>query len=113
MKPKVAPLRGAAAQSLKTNIAIKMGAPKVIGPQFMDESRSSLEPGQSPPLMYPNCWQCQVPVEVFEVDLVTSPYYASLEVQCHGKTQGMRVPHDEVIALRDRGLPIWFFRGPK
>jgi len=69
-----------------------------------------LTPGRPPPWLNPHCWQCRVPVERFTVDWIASPFYLPVQVQCHGKTTGLRIPAEEVIhkSLKGGGL-IWCF----
>ena len=89
---------------------IKIAPPEIVKPQYMSPDVSgSLEPGGNPPLAFPHCRSCGGPVDEFTVDFVTSPYYVSIDVRCHGQTSGLRLPHDEVIGKRDLNRPIWFF----
>lgn len=72
-----------------------------------------LEPGFAPPLLSPHCHKCQLPVERFTVDYVSSPYYAGIQFECHGSTGGMKVPHEEVLYKSRNGGAIWVFTETK
>lgn len=75
----------------------------------MDASAELVIPGKAPPMVSPHCRQCGVPVELFEVDAISSPWFMGMSAQCHGKTEGRKVPHDEAAKSFAAGQVLWFF----
>lgn len=75
----------------------------------MKADQTIIRPGGSPPLVSPHCRKCGVPVETFEIDPISSWYYLGVEVTCHGKTQGKRVPAEQAIQDQAAGRVLWFF----
>lgn len=67
-----------------------------------------IRPGGAPPMFSPHCRKCGVPVEKFEIDPISSFYYVSLEVACHGKTTGLRIPAEQAIHDSAREI-LWVF----
>jgi hypothetical protein len=51
-------------------------------------------------MITPYCSICQLPAERFTMDVVKSPYYVGLHVQCCDRTSSMRLPVEEVFRLR-------------
>lgn len=74
---------------------------------------ASVEPGRPPPWIIPHCHKCQVPVEMFTVDWIASPFYLPLQFTCHGKTSGMRIPYSDVMRMQHTHEPIWVFTETK
>lgn len=64
-----------------------------------------IRPGGAAPLIQPHCRKCNLPVESFEVDPVSSFFYMSIEAICHGKTHGIRIPAERAL----KGGAIWMF----
>lgn len=93
---------------------IKLGAPVPTldgqRTEGMVANATDLRPGAPPPWVVPHCWNCRVPVERFTVDWIASPFYLPIQVQCHGKTTGLRIPAEEVLfRSRRAGGVIWAF----
>lgn len=59
-----------------------------------------LRPGCEPPLIVPYCQLCDMPVESFCMDVVTSPYRAGIHASCCGKTSSAYLPIEEIFRLR-------------
>ena len=70
---------------------------------------AGVDPGRPPPWIVPHCRVCNVPVERFTVDWIASPFYLPIQVQCHGKTTGLRIPSEEAIYKSKHGGVIWAF----
>lgn len=68
-----------------------------------------VRPGGQPPLVHPHCRKCGVPVERFTIDPISSWYYLGVDAQCHGKTQGIRIPVEQALRGRTTGEVIWMF----
>ncbi len=64
-----------------------------------------IRPGGAAPLIQPHCRKCNLPVESFEVDPVSSYFYCSIEAQCHGVTSGIKIPAEQAV----RGGMVWLF----
>lgn len=64
-----------------------------------------VRPGAAAPLINPHCRVCNLPVERFEIDPVSSFFYCSLEAECHGVTSGIRIPAEQAV----RGGICWMF----
>ena len=75
--------------------------------QGMDPEARIIRPGGQPPMITPCCVQCNEPVEVFTIDPLASEFYMSIQVQCHGKTSGLRIPREEAIGALVNGKVIW------
>ncbi len=67
----------------------------------------SLIVGAHPPIVTPYCGLCRQPVERFQMDVVTSPYYVGIHAHCCGRTSSMRVSIDEVRRLRQTNDKLW------
>lgn len=67
----------------------------------------SLVVGANPPLVTPYCERCGMPAERFQMDVVKSPYYVGLHVQCCGYTSSCRVGIDEVFRLHRTGEKLF------
>lgn len=70
-----------------------------------------LVPGQDPPLITPYCRSCDVPVERFCMDVVTSPYYVGIHGECHGVTMSARLPVEEVFRLKRTNAKFYLIVG--
>jgi len=89
---------------------IKLGRPIARSKDTGIDARAEIiRPGAPPPILYPQCAKCGVPVEAFSVDHVTDQWRISVQVECHGKTSGRHIPHDEALRSRFTGAPVWFF----
>jgi len=82
---------------------IQIAAPKNAPTGMADTA--IIRPGSNPPLVSPHCRKCNIPVEAFEIDPVSSWYYLGIEAICHGKTQGIRIPAEQAL----RAGMIWMF----
>jgi hypothetical protein len=83
-------------------ILLKAPPQKSIG---MDAAIDHITPGAPPPLVTPHCRKCRIPVEVFEIDPISSIFYLGIEAQCHGKTGGLKVPAEQAL----KGGIVWMF----
>lgn len=66
-----------------------------------------LRPGADPPMFIPFCGLCEMPVEGFSMDVVTSPYYVAFHARCCGKTQSMRISVDEAFQAKRENRKIY------
>lgn len=73
--------------------------------QGMEPDSLIVRPGGRPPLVTPHCRRCNVPVETFTIDPISSWYYLGIDATCHGKTIGIKVPAEQ--AIKD-GM-VWMF----
>ena len=64
-----------------------------------------IRPGGAAPLIQPHCRKCNLLVEAFEVDPVSSFFYCSIEAICHGVTGGIRIPAEQAL----KGGTVWLF----
>lgn len=74
-----------------------------------DESDLILAPGERP-FAIPWCASCKDTVEMFTWDLFTSPFRIGLQAQCHGKTEGVWIRHEDLLARKRDGKPIVVFK---
>jgi len=71
-----------------------------------------LKPGGDPPFVVPFCASCNMPVERFTIDPVSSVFRMSIQAECHGKTEGAHVSVDELFERKRTGRKIVMFRRP-
>lgn len=61
-----------------------------------------------PPWVIPYCRLCDQPVERFTLGNPTNDFHAvTVEAECCGKTQGIRVTHDELMRVKRLGEKLW------
>lgn len=72
----------------------------------------SLRPGR-PPWITPYCALCELPVELFTILDVKSPYYVEIDAQCCGRTQGARVPVEKLLEVKRSGGKLYLVVGPR
>jgi|GEM_PF-4313432 len=77
--------------------------------EAMNPDAKEIIPGERPPLISPHCWQCQLPVERFTLDFISTPFYLSVQFQCHGRTGGTKIPAEEAVYKSRNGGVIWVF----
>lgn len=68
-----------------------------------------LIPGQPPPGLIPFCASCDQPVERFTIYDITNPFWLSVEAQCHGRTEGLKI-RLEGLDAHDKGERIVMFK---
>ena len=73
----------------------------------MDPDARIIQPGGRPPMITPWCVSCDEPVDRFTIDPLASEFYMSIQVECHGKTSGLRIPREEAIGKLVTGGVIW------
>lgn len=88
---------------------IVIKAPKTGLPEGMDSGVEFLRPGGTPPLIVPHCRQCGIPVEHFTIDPISTPFHVSIDAECHGKQQGVKVPSEQIFGCLKSGQPLWMF----
>ena len=64
---------------------------------------SILRPGGDPPLLVPYCMVCDMPVEKFTFDVISSPWVLGISGHCCDRTQGARVPIEDVYRMKRTG----------
>lgn len=89
---------------------IKIAAPAYDEPQGMEHEESHIvRPGSSPPLVFPMCGRCRLPVEKFTIDPMSDPYRLSVDVECCGRHGGAYFTVAELLYKRKHSQPIVFF----
>jgi hypothetical protein len=68
-----------------------------------------LVPGQPPPWLIPFCASCDQPVEKFTVHDISNVFFVTIEAQCHGRTEGMKI-RLEGLDAHDKGERIVMFK---
>jgi len=66
-----------------------------------------LQPGSEPPMIVPWCRSCDMPVEKFAMDVVTSPYYVGIHASCHGVTSSMRLSVEDLFRAKRTGEKLY------
>lgn len=59
-----------------------------------------LKPGAEPPILVPYCSFCELPVEYFNFDVVSSPYYVGIHGHCCDHSNSIRLPVEELFRLK-------------
>lgn len=72
---------------------------------------SILRVGGAPPMVTPYCSLCDMPVERFCMDVVTSPYYVGIHAQCCGKTSSTRIPIEEFFRIKRTNAKLYVIVG--
>lgn len=91
-------------------VLIKKAAPKYFEPEGMDgRDDHIIRPGSSPPLIYPLCARCKIPVEKFTIDMQDDEYRLGIDAQCHGQHGGKFFTIAELFHKRKHGQSIVFF----
>jgi len=79
-------------------------------PQGMEGDESHIiRPGSSPPLVFPTCARCRLPVERFTIDPMDDPYRVGIHAECCGQAGGKYFTVDELFWKRRHNKPIVFF----
>lgn len=63
-------------------------------------SELELIPGADPPIVVGYCQLCEMPVERFVMDVLTSWYYVGIHAKCCGKTQSIRITKEELFRIK-------------
>lgn len=59
-----------------------------------------LRPGTEPPMITPYCSRCDMPVERFCMDVVTSPFHVGIHASCCGATSSVRISLEELFRVK-------------
>lgn len=72
----------------------------------------SLKPGR-PPWIVPFCRFCDLPVELFTILDVKSPYHVEIDAQCCGRTQGVRISVEQLLHVKRTQEKLYVVVGPR
>lgn len=66
-----------------------------------------LQPGTDPPALTPYCAICQLPVERFTLDVVTSPHHIGLHCQCCDRVSSTRIATSVYLEMLATGKKLY------
>lgn len=66
-----------------------------------------LKPGDDPPTITPYCAICQLPVERYTLDVVTSPYHIGVHAHCCDRTSSTRIATSVYLEMMATGQKLY------
>jgi hypothetical protein len=66
-----------------------------------------LRVGAEPPMITPYCHRCDMPVERFCMDIVSSPHHVGIHASCCGTTASLRLTVEQFFRARQTNEKVY------